>query len=230
MTAAASLPRPGVQVIQQFRATTPTIITPTLVPTVVGVCKQIVDVLVSNGSGGQILNSQALIDLPAFFYSVATGTPPMYTGLDGEELVMSINNAPNITIAFSDPSGSGLTPSTIVDQITMALTQQGVTSAKAVLLDEATWEFATLGVGDFQEIYIDPTTSAEVAAALVSASERPTTGSATTVSTPLPFPKLLSPIRATTSKSWRSKPVRWKSFCPLATPPESWRCRRRPRF
>jgi len=133
----ASIPRPGTQVIQQFRAVTPTVITPTLVPNVVGVCKQIVDLLVTDSTGGQTLNADALIDLPAFFFSAAaTGSPPVYTGLDGLQLAVSINESVEVDLPFSDPSAEGLTPATMVSQIMAALSQQGVTSAQAILVSD----------------------------------------------------------------------------------------------
>lgn len=155
--AAAQLPRPGVQVIQQFRAQSPTIITPQLVPCVVGVCKQIVELLQDDGAGGQIINPDALIQLPAFFISKnASGDPPVFTGLDGLRLSVSINNAPAVQVTFSDPSASGLTPATIVSQINDAYASLGVSSARAVLLDEERFKYTSVGLGQFQSIYIDP--------------------------------------------------------------------------
>ncbi len=58
---AAELSRPGVEIIQEFQSSSPTIVTPTLVPCVIGVGKQLVELLVSYGSGGSSLNSDALI-------------------------------------------------------------------------------------------------------------------------------------------------------------------------
>jgi hypothetical protein len=163
----ASIPRPGTQVIQQFMAVTPTVITPTLVPNVVGVCKQIVDLLVTDSTGGQTLNADALIDLPAFFFSAAaTGSPPVYTGLDGLQLAVSINESVEVDLPFSDPSAEGLTPATMVSQIMAALSQQGVTSAQAILVSDTYFEFATLGKGQFESITILDTTSPVVASAL----------------------------------------------------------------
>lgn len=157
---ADSIPRPGVQVIQQFRAQSPTVITPQLVPCIVGVCKQIVELLVSDGAGGQLLNPDALIELPAFFISKdATGDPPVYTGLDGLILSVSINNSPAVQVTFADPSGDGLTPATVVGQINDAFLVFNVSSAKAILLDENSWQLATIGKGQFQSIYIDSLTA-----------------------------------------------------------------------
>ena len=162
----ASLPRPGVQVIEQFRATTPTVITPTLVPNVVGVCRQIVDLLVSDGTGGQVLNSEALIDLPAsFFTAAATGSPPVYTGLDGESLYLGIDEAPDVQIAFSDPTGSGLTPVDIADQINTTFLQQNVSSA-AASASTTKVQVSTVAKGEFESISIGASTNATVAAAL----------------------------------------------------------------
>ncbi len=163
---ASSLPKPGVQVIQQFRAVTPTVITPTLVPCVVGVCKQIVELLVSDGSGGQLLNSDAAINLPAFFIAAdAVGTTPVYTGLDAMTLSVSINNSPDVDVTFSDPAVAGLTPATIVDQINRAFAQQGVTSAQAILLSSSTFQLATVGKGQFVSIVIGDNTDTAVLSA-----------------------------------------------------------------
>lgn len=48
--ATAELPRPGVEVIQEFRATSPTVLRPTLVPFVTGVAREIVEVTNTDGT------------------------------------------------------------------------------------------------------------------------------------------------------------------------------------
>lgn len=50
MAAAAELPRPGVEVVQEFQSAAPTIVRPTLVPFVTGPAKEIVDVLNTDGT------------------------------------------------------------------------------------------------------------------------------------------------------------------------------------
>lgn len=161
---ATGLARPGVEVVQEFRTESPTIITPTLVPTVCGVAKQIVEVLVDDGSGGNILNADALITLPAFFIAKdATGSPPKYTTiLDGNSLVFTVNNGPPITVVFSDPLAGGLTPATVVSQVNEQLDTAGVTSVLAELVGTTSWKLRTVGVGEFQFIYIDATTHSNV--------------------------------------------------------------------
>lgn len=52
---ANELPRPGVEVVQEFRSAAPTIIRPTLVPVIVGAAKEIVEVTTADG----LLNSSA---------------------------------------------------------------------------------------------------------------------------------------------------------------------------
>lgn len=161
-----SLPRPGVQVIQQFRAVSPTTITPTLVPNVIGVCKQVVELLVSDGAGGQLLNTDALIVLPAFFIAKdAVGSTPVYTGLDEKTLSLSVNNSPDIDVTFSDPSAGGLTPATVVEQINAALIEQNVASFRAILLDNTRFQVATIGKGQFESIYVASGTDTEVLSA-----------------------------------------------------------------
>lgn len=163
---AAELPRPGVEVIQEFRTTSPTVVTPTLVPCVVGVARQLVEILESDGSGGTSLNSDALVILPAFFISAAgVGSPAKYSGLDGLDLVFSVNNGLDITVTFSDPTAGGLTPATVVSQVNDALTAANVSSVLAETVGDDAWQLRTVGLGEFQTILIAATTDTVVAAA-----------------------------------------------------------------
>ena len=59
--AMAELPKPGVEVIQEFTTTSPTIAAPRLVPCVVGVCKQILEITNSDGT----INTDAAVSSPA---------------------------------------------------------------------------------------------------------------------------------------------------------------------
>src|SRR5689334_19598271 len=56
--ATAELPRPGVEVIQEIRAASPTILRPPLVPFVTGAAKEIIEVTTSDG----LLNSKAKVN------------------------------------------------------------------------------------------------------------------------------------------------------------------------
>jgi hypothetical protein len=163
---AAELPRPGVEVIQEFRTTSPTVVTPTLVPCVVGVAKQLVEILESDGSGGNTLNTDALVTLPAFFIAAAaSGTPAKYTGLDGLALVFSANFGLDTTVTFSDSAAAGLTPATVVSQVNDALSVANVSSVIAEVVGDDSWQLRTVGVGEFQSISISATTAPAVASA-----------------------------------------------------------------
>lgn len=162
--AAEELARPGVEVIQEFRTVTPSVITPTLPPSIVGVCRQVVEVLESDGAGGTQLNPDSLIQMPAFFIATAaSGTPKRYTGLDGLSLAFSPNDGADVTVIFSDPTAFGLTPATVVDQVNKALLAQLVTSVVAELVGTDAWQLRTVGEGEFQSILIADTTSPAVA-------------------------------------------------------------------
>ena len=163
---AAELPQPGVEIIQEFRSVTPTILTPTLVPCVVGVAKQIVDLLVDDGSGSSTLNADAIVTMPGFFVSSpGVGDPPIYGGLDGLILAVSLNNGPPVSTTFVDATASGLTPASVVAQIQAAFTTTGVTAALVETVGDDTWQMRTVGVGEFQTIDILSTTSPAVASA-----------------------------------------------------------------
>jgi hypothetical protein len=161
--ASAGLPRPGVEVIQVFRTTSPTVVTPTLVPCVVGVGKEVIEVLSTGPSGASVLNGDALVTLPAFFVARdGVGSPPRYAGLGGAVLALSINHGPLVTVPLSDPTGSGLTAATVVSQIQRAFTAAGVTAATAEIVAEAAFRVRTVGVGEFQSIFVDPATTPAV--------------------------------------------------------------------
>jgi len=146
----AELPRPGVEVIQVFRSTSPTVITPTLVPCVVGVCRQVVDVLIASAGGGTVLNSDALVPLPAqFIAAVAPGG--LYTGLDGLLLVVSIDNNPPLTITFV---GASLSPAQVVSQVLQAFSDEGVTAATAEVVGTDRWIMRTVASGQFESIEV----------------------------------------------------------------------------
>jgi len=174
---AAQLPRPGVEVIQVIRTTTPSVVTPTLVPCIIGVARQVVDLLVPDGSGTSVLNGDALINLPAFFDAkAATGSPPVYTGLDGLQLIFSTNHGPNVTVLFADPTTTGLTPASVVTAINKALAAAGVTSSKAEVLSSTVWRLRTVGVGEFQTLQIIGTSSPAVLSAFGFGAARTATG------------------------------------------------------
>lgn len=163
---AAELPRPGVEVIQVIRTATPTVVTPTLVPCVVGVARQVVELLVPDGSGGQILNGDSLILLPAFFLAAAaSGSPPVYGGLDGLTLVFSVNNGADVTVTFADALATGLSPASVVSQVNAALAAAGVTSALAEVVGTTKWRLRTVGTGQFQSIRVQSTSGSAVLSA-----------------------------------------------------------------
>src|SRR5581483_9721831 len=159
----AELPRPGVEVIQVFQSVTPTVITPTLVPTILGVCRQVVDVLTTTATGGQTINSEALVPLPAFFLAkAATGSPAVYAGLDGLDLVLSLNNGPNLTITFV---GSPLSPAQVVATVLQAFSDNNITGFTAELVGTTQWRLRSLATDQFQSIFVDKTSSTAVLAA-----------------------------------------------------------------
>lgn len=176
----ASLPQPGVSVIQVFQSVSPTVITPTLVPTIIGVCRQVVDVLTTTATGGQTLNSEALVPLPAFFIAAAaTGSPPAYAGLDGEKLVLSLNNSPPIDIVFA---GSPLSPAQIVAQVLLVFSAQNITGFTAELVGTTQWRLRSIATDQFQTIKVLGTgsdvTSPEVLAAFGLGPDKTYTGTA----------------------------------------------------
>lgn len=159
----AELPRPGVEVIQVFKTVSPTVITPTLTPCIVGVCRQVVDVLVKNSVGADVLNGDALVPLQAVFLAkAATGNPAVYAGLDGLALVLSFNNGPDVTITFA---GTPLTPSQMVATVLTALGAAGVSAFTAEVVGNA-FRIRSIAGDEFQTIEVKTGSSPAVLAAL----------------------------------------------------------------
>lgn len=172
---AAELPRPGVEVVQVFRSVSPTVVTPTLTPCIVGVCRQVVDVLVPNAAGASVLNTQAVVPLQAVFRAKdATGTPAVYTGLDTLLLVLSLGHGPDVTVTFS---GASLTPAQVVAQILAAFSAAGVTAYTAEVVGSG-FRIRSLAGNEFQTIDIRPLTSAAVATAFGTAIGKSYSGAA----------------------------------------------------
>ena len=108
----AELAPPGVQVVQEFTAASPSIVTPALMPCIIGPCKQIVEALNSDGS----INSDARITLPAFF--VSTNSSP-FTALGGKKLKFQYKGYAQEEMTFAaDPANP--TADQVVEQINTA--------------------------------------------------------------------------------------------------------------
>jgi len=152
MAEAIELKRPGIEILQVFEAVSPTIITPTLMPCIHGVCKQVVEVLELSATGGTQLASGARCLAPAWFE--VTGTS--YTTLDGLNLGLSINNSPTISVTFS---GTSLSNKAVVDTVNQELQDSGLyDSAYAEVLysgsNQVGWRLRTRAVGDNQKIVV----------------------------------------------------------------------------
>lgn len=159
---AAELPRPGVEIMQVRRTVSPTVVSPTLVPCVIGVCKQVVSVLEATGAGGTQINPYSMVALPAQIpTSPAMGSPAVYGGLDGKKLVLSVNNGPDVTVTFS---GNAMSAADAAAQTRSAFAAQGVTSALAGVLQSPQGthlDIRTVGTGSFQVIEVKGTSDPE---------------------------------------------------------------------
>jgi len=111
---ATELPRPGVSVIQQFRTVSPTIVTPTLVPCIVGPCFQVVEALEQDSTGNSVVNTDAVASVPPM---ITATVPEDYTNLDGKTLKVSVNGGPAQEVTFSDPTAANLTADQVKAQI-----------------------------------------------------------------------------------------------------------------
>lgn len=91
------LERPGVQVIQEFRTSSPTFLVPALPATIMGPCHQLVEAVQDDGS----LNPNALLSTPARLTTTWVSSPFEYAGIVGDELELHINNGPARVFEFT---------------------------------------------------------------------------------------------------------------------------------
>lgn len=160
MAEAIELKRPGIEILQVFEAVSPTVITPTLMPCIMGTCKQIVEVLEASATGGTQLNASAKSESEAWVEVIGTS----FTLL--ADLGLSINNSPTITVDFSAAS---LSATKVVDEINQELQDN-------VLYDEAYaeltydsdgaiagWRMRTRATGDQQSIKVTAPIAADLA-------------------------------------------------------------------
>ena len=160
---AASLPQPGVEIIQQFSSTTPTVITPTLVPCVVGVCRQEVNALTTNAAGAEVLNSGAQVPLQAVLIaSPAVGTPPVYAALEGLVLALSLGYGPEVDVTFT---GTPLSPAQVVATIQAAFAAAGIVDYLAETVGTTQWRIRSVAANQFQTIEVLAATAPAVLAA-----------------------------------------------------------------
>lgn len=92
--ATATIERPGVQVSQEFRTATPTILIPQLQACVLGPCFQVVEAIQDTGA----LNADAKLALPARIVFLWDTGAHYTTAI--ENLVLSVNNAAPVSVAF----------------------------------------------------------------------------------------------------------------------------------
>lgn len=90
----ATLPRPGVEISQQIITESPTILTPSLVPCLIGPCFQIVKPLTEDGS----LNAEAQSSISALLVSNSALGEEL--NLSGRSMVLNVNGTGNQTIQF----------------------------------------------------------------------------------------------------------------------------------
>jgi hypothetical protein len=163
---AAELPRPGVEVIQEFRTVSPSVVTPTLIPCIVGACRQIVEVL-----EGASLNADSKLSLPVFFTATNAALVSgryAYAGLNGKKLYLSVDNSPEVEIEFVSDS---MTPAAVVLAINTALNEAGVFSALAETkveyeidgtLIERSWTLRTVSPGELEKVEVGTSTDSAV--------------------------------------------------------------------
>ncbi len=112
----ATLTRPGVEIAQEITAGAPTVLTPTLVPCIIGPCYQIVSPIDTEGS----LNTDALVDVAAIMTSSAALGE--LVSIEGKSISIKINGKLPVVVTFPPTlSNAGLDHNLIKNQINKAI-------------------------------------------------------------------------------------------------------------
>lgn len=152
MAAIPELPQPGVEVIQEFTDQTPVVVVPTLVPCVMGVCKEIRELYDSDGT----LNSDILVSGPAV--AVAELDDSSYTSMDGLTLQVRVNGG--VIQTFTMPTGASPPTTMTAQEVAVAINGASpppVGLAAYVYTDDSSndyLELRTTAAGESQTIQI----------------------------------------------------------------------------
>lgn len=159
----ATLPRPGVEISQEIVTESPTVLTPSLVPCIVGPCFQIVSPITSAG----LLNSGAQVTTAALIISSTVSDPAL---LSGKVMRVSVSGGDAQTIQFPVTINNvgishALITTTINKQLTGAVAEfknnkltlktesKGATSSLKLLTVDppATDAYSDLGLSSFED-------------------------------------------------------------------------------
>ena len=109
----ATLTRPGVEIAQEITAGAPTVLSPTLVPCLIGPCFQIVSPIDSEGS----LNPDSLVDVAAIIKSAAVLAE--LVPIEGKSISLKVNGGLATVVTFPPTlANAGLDHNLIKNQIT----------------------------------------------------------------------------------------------------------------
>lgn len=111
----ATLPRPGVEISQEIVVESPTVVSPSLVPCLIGPCYQIVSPLTDTGG----LNPEAQVSISAVLSSNSALGDTL--NLSNRSMVLNINGTGEQTIQFP-PSASGISQALAENTINKGLT------------------------------------------------------------------------------------------------------------
>lgn len=147
MASPPTIERPGVQVIQEFRTTSPQILVPALPACVMGPCFQVIEAVRDDGS----LNPEAQLTLPARLPFGFVGST--YAAVGGTTLRLSVNNAAEVPVVFT-ALPAAKTPAQVAQEINdasitglVADVEESGGSSRVVLRTTSKGENATIAVG-----------------------------------------------------------------------------------
>lgn len=148
MADASELKQPGMEILVSFKTTSPTVITPMLMPCIVGPCLQSVEVLTTDAAGNRVLNESAKAGVPAYVYVAQDGP---YTTLDGKSLGLEVNNSPVISVTFA---GTSISKAVVVAKINEALEANNLADQAFAFVTTTGWYLRTRAAGDLQSIRV----------------------------------------------------------------------------
>ena len=162
----SELEQPGIEVLQVFQTESATVITPTLMPTVLAVCNQVVNVLVDDGTGTYTLNTAAQADTPAYavFAEGPYDASSFISGGVGLYCAFSLNKSPELQIQFPAAwaAYSSISPQQLVDFLNGWFEDYNLYQSIYAYVFGAAVIVSTINTGDNMQFSLRAPTSADM--------------------------------------------------------------------
>ena len=152
----SELAQPGIEVLQVIQTTNPTVVVPTLMPCISGICRQVVPVFTTDASGGRTLNSQALVSVPAYVIDPTPSSSYSGANLQGRTVLVEVDGAPSVSFTFPVSMASTVSAQTIADMVNESFVENNLYQDAYADVFGLAFGVRTRGAGDQMSLRFTP--------------------------------------------------------------------------